>query len=100
VLDAEEEVELGNALVQLEQLLAAVANEILAEVVAAEHLQEKAAEVAEPLLADTGERTTLAPQDARRRKGAPGRAAAEAGVHGRPYSWSTTTRSSVISRTA
>src|SRR5262249_39375793 len=96
----EQDVQLREPLVQLEQLLAAVANQILAKVITTEHLQQEPPEVSQPLLAHLPERAAVAPQNARGREGAPRRAAAEQRAHCDPYSWSTTTRSSVISRAA
>jgi hypothetical protein len=54
-----ERVELLQAFVERNELVAALDEEILAELVAAEHLQHQAAEIAEALLADTQERAAL-----------------------------------------
>ena len=57
--------------VDLEQLLAALADEVLAEAVATEHLEEKASEIAQPRLAEPQQGAPLAAQHAGRRERAP-----------------------------
>ena len=54
--------------VDLEQLLAALADEVLAEAVATEHLEEESSEVAQPRLAELQQGTPLAAQHAGRRE--------------------------------
>ena len=67
-------VELLQALVQCDQLVAALDEQVLAELVAAEHLQHEAAKVAEALFADAKQRAPLFPQLARMRQGSARRA--------------------------
>jgi hypothetical protein len=55
-------------IVDLEQLLAALKDEVLAEPVATEHLEQEPAEVAQPLLAELEQGAPLAAQHAGRRE--------------------------------
>src|SRR5439155_9639777 len=50
--DAEQGIERREMVVDLEQLVAALADGVLAEAVATEHLEEKASEIAQPHLAE------------------------------------------------
>jgi hypothetical protein len=70
--------------VDLEQLLAALADEILPEAVAAEHLEQETAEVAEPLLSELQKRPALAAQDTCRRERGPGSTATKDRAHAVP----------------
>ena len=103
---ADERVDLRDARLDRDELGAALDDERLVELVAAVHLEREAAEVAQPVLAEQEQRAALAPQVAR---GGRGRLALEErqrpdeDTRRRPrrrYSWTTTSRSSVISRTA
>jgi hypothetical protein len=67
-------VELLQALVERDQLVAALDQQVLAELVAAEHLEHEAAEVAQALFADAKQRTALLPELARMRESAARRA--------------------------
>jgi hypothetical protein len=55
----QQRVELLQAFVERDQLMAALHQQVLAELVAAEHLQHETAEIAEALFADTKECTTF-----------------------------------------
>ena len=67
----EQRVELLQPFIQREQLVAAFDDEILAELVAAEHLQHKAAEIAQALLPDSQQSAPLLPQLTGMRQGSP-----------------------------
>ena len=104
---ADERVDLRDAGLDRDELGAALDDEPFVELVAAVHLERQPAEVAEPLLAQEEERSALAPQLAGGRRC--GLASEERhavriralGLRATPgYSWITTRRSSVISRTA
>jgi hypothetical protein len=71
------------ALVERDQLAAAFDQQVLAELVAAEHLQHETAEVAEALFADTKQRAALLPELAWMRK-SPARRPGRAGALGYP----------------
>jgi hypothetical protein len=67
------------ALVERDQLVAALDQQVLAELVTAEHLQHETAQVAEALFADTKQRAALLPELAGMRECSarrPGRAGA------------------------
>src|SRR5581483_1198165 len=65
----EQRVELGEALLELAELDAAVDEQVLAELVSAVHLEHQPAEVAQPLLAHREEAPPLAPELRDRREG-------------------------------
>ena len=67
----EQGVELGEALFELHQFDASVDEQVLAELIAAVHLEHQPAEVAEAVLTGGEEQTTLTPELARRRERAP-----------------------------
>jgi hypothetical protein len=50
------------SLIQRDQLVAALDQQVLPELVAAEHLEHQPAEISEPFLAHAQERATLAPE--------------------------------------
>lgn len=62
--DGEERVELLQPLVECDQLVAPLDEQVLPELVPAVHLQHQAAEIAEPVLPDAQERSSLATEDA------------------------------------
>jgi hypothetical protein len=75
----EQGVELLQALIERDQLVAALDQQVLAELVAAKHLEHEAAEVAKALFADSKQRAPLLPERTRMRKCSarrPGRAGA------------------------
>ena len=59
-------VELDETPVELDELRAALANELVVEAVLAEHLENEPAEVAQAVVPDLEQRTSLAAQRARR----------------------------------
>ena len=69
----EQRVEFLQTLVEREQLVAAVDQEVLAELVAPVHLEHQSAKVTQPLFAGAQQRASLAPQQAGMRKGPPRR---------------------------
>jgi hypothetical protein len=56
---------------ETDQLGAAIEQQVLAEAIAPVHLERQATEVTQLLLTQAQERTTLAPELARRRSGSP-----------------------------
>jgi hypothetical protein len=79
----EEGVELLQAFVERDQLVAALDQQVLAELVAAEHLEHEPAEVAKALFADTKQRAALLPELARMGE-CPARRPGRAGALGYP----------------
>src|SRR5205085_1460512 len=69
----EQLVEVVQPLLDPDDLGRLLVDEVLAEAVLPVHLENKAAEIADPLLAQTQERATLAPQLSRRRQRPPPR---------------------------
>ena len=67
----EQRVDCRQLVVDLEQFLAALAHQVLAEMVPTEHLEQQSAEIAQPFLAELEQRAPLAAQHARRRDRAP-----------------------------
>ena len=92
-------VELGETPVELDELRATLSHELVVEAVLAEHLENEPAKVAQAVVPNLEQGTSLAAQRAGRGEEDSRRPAASK-IHEGRQSCSTTTRSSVISRTA